>query len=280
MINEVRHIIYKVREVAPYINWPYFDYAWGVGSKGAAERKRLREDALQLLEELDDAYHAHALFGIFEANSDGDDLLLGETRVPMLRQQRPSRKGQPCLCLADFIRPLASGRKDEVGVFATTVDSGLEHDFSAADPYRKMMAQTVADRLAEAAAEKMHQEVRTRYWGYAPDEHLSIQQLHIEAFQGIRPAIGYPSLPDTSVNFILSDLLDMRQAGIRLTESGMMMPHASVSGFMFAHPKARYFDLGKIGEDQLRDYARRRGVPVQLMRRFLANSLLKKTPES
>ena len=138
-----------------------------------------------------------------------------------------------------------------------------------------MMAQTVADRLAEATAEKMHQEVRVFHWGYAPLENLSIQQLHIEAFQGIRPAIGYPSLPDTSLNFILSDLLDMKQIGIRLTESGMMMPHASVSGFMIAHPKARYFDLGKIGEDQLFDYARRRGVPVELMRRFLTNSLIK-----
>ena len=102
-----------------------------------------------------------------------------------------------------------------------------------------------------------------------------MSQIHAEQFQGIRPAIGYPSLPDTSVNFILSDLLDMKQIDIRLTESGMMTPHASVSGFMFAHPQAHYFSLGKIGEDQLRDYARRRGVPVELMRGFLANSILK-----
>lgn len=276
MINEVRHIVYQVSEVAPYINWPYFDYAWGVGSKGADERKRLREDAKRLLLELDGVYQAHALFGIFNANSDGDDLLLDNgVRIPMLRQQKPSRKEQPNLCLADFIRPLSSGQKDEIGLFATTIDSSLEHDFANSDPYQKMMAQTVADRLAEATAEKMHQEVRVFHWGYAPLENLSIQQLHIEAFQGIRPAIGYPSLPDTSLNFILSDLLDMKQIGIRLTESGMMMPHASVSGFMIAHPKARYFDLGKIGEDQLCDYARRRGVPVELMRRFLTNSLIK-----
>lgn len=195
MINEVQHIVYKVRDVAPYINWPYFDYAWGVGSKGVDERRKIRKDASALLDELDGSYQTHALFGIFVANSDGDDLLLGEVRIPMLRQQRPSRKGQPCLCLADFVRPLASGKQDEVGVFATTVDSALEHDFSGSDPYRKMLVQTVADRLAEATAEKMHQEVRTRYWGYAPDERLSIQQLHIEAFQGIRPAVGYPLCP-------------------------------------------------------------------------------------
>lgn len=153
MINEVQHIVYKVRDVAPYINWPYFDYAWGVGSKGVDERRKIRKDASALLDELDGSYQTHALFGIFVANSDGDDLLLGEVRIPMLRQQRPSRKGQPCLCLADFVRPLASGKQDEVGVFATTVDSALEHDFSGSDPYRKMLVQTVADRLAEATAE-------------------------------------------------------------------------------------------------------------------------------
>lgn len=275
MDGKVHHIIYKVGELKPYINWPYFDYAWGVGSKGRHERTELRREADAMLVELEGRYSAHALFGIFTANSDGDDILVDGIRIPMLRQQHAAGANQTSLCLADFVRPLSKGVPDEVGVFATTVDAALEKDFATADPYRKMMAQTLADRLAEAAAEKMHQEVRTSYWGYAPDERLTIQQLHIEAFQGIRPAVGYPSLPDTSVNFILSDLLDMKQIGIRLTESGMMMPHASVSGLMIAHPKARYFNLGKIGEDQLRDYAARRGVPVELMRRFLSNSLIK-----
>lgn len=275
MDGKVHHIIYKVGELKPYINWPYFDYAWGVGSKGRHERTELRREADAMLVELEGRYSAHALFGIFTANSDGDDILVDGVRIPMLRQQHAAGANQTSLCLADFVRPLSKGVPDEVGVFATTVDAALEKDFATADPYQKMMAQTLADRLAEAAAEKMHQEVRTSYWGYAPDERLTIQQLHIEAFQGIRPAVGYPSLPDTSVNFILSDLLDMKQIGIRLTESGMMMPHASVSGLMIAHPKARYFNLGKIGEDQLRDYAARRGVPVELMRRFLSNSLIK-----
>ena len=103
-----------------------------------------------------------------------------------------------------------------------------------------------------------------------------MEQIHREDYQGIRPAVGYPSLPDTSLNFILSELLGMKKIGIRLTESGMMMPHASVSGFMFAHPQAIYFDLGRIGEDQLVDYARRRGIPMELMRRFLQSSLLKR----
>jgi cobalamin-dependent methionine synthase I len=149
---------------------------------------------------------------------------------------------------------------------------GLETDF-AADAYQKMMAQLLADRLAEAAAEYLHEQVRKHIWGYAPDEKLSIADLLVEKFQGIRPAVGYPSLPDTSLNFVLDDLLDMKQIGIRLTESGAMKPHASVSGLMLAHPEARYFNLGKIGEDQLRDYARRRGLPVEVCRKFLAGNL-------
>jgi cobalamin-dependent methionine synthase I len=136
-----------------------------------------------------------------------------------------------------------------------------------------MMAQLLADRLAEAAAERMHEEVRKRYWGYAPDERLSISELHQERFQGIRPAVGYPSLPDTSMNFLLDRLLGMQQIGITLTESGAMRPHASVSGLMLAHPKARYFTIGKIGDDQLIDYARRRDMTVDLTRKFLSANL-------
>ena len=196
-------------------------------------------------------------------------------RFPMLRQQHPSAPGEPNLCLADFIRPLSQGIRDQIGVFCTSVD-GTIIDVYRHDDYLNMMAQTLSDRLAEATAEKLHEEVRKEYWGYAPDENLTIEQQHREESQGIRPAIGYPSLPDTSANFIIDKLLDMKQAGIRLTETGMMTPHASVSGLMFSHPKARYFELGKIGDDQLRDYARRRGVPVELMRRFLQSSLIKK----
>jgi cobalamin-dependent methionine synthase I len=136
-----------------------------------------------------------------------------------------------------------------------------------------MMAQLLADRLAEAAAERMHEQVRKEYWGYAKDENLSIPDMLVEKFQGIRPAVGYPSLPDTSLNFVIDDLIDMKQIGIRLTESGAMKPHASVSGLMLAHPQARYFSIGKIGEDQFRDYAHRRGLPLELCRRFLAANL-------
>ena len=139
-----------------------------------------------------------------------------------------------------------------------------------------MLSQVLADRLAEGTAELMHLQVRRRYWGYAPDEDLSMKDIHAEHYQGIRPAVGYPSMPDTSMNFLLARIIDMKSIGIRLTESGMMQPHASVSGLMFAHPKARYFDLGKIGEDQLRDYAHRRGLPVEMMRKYLQSAMLKK----
>jgi cobalamin-dependent methionine synthase I len=149
---------------------------------------------------------------------------------------------------------------------------GLETDFDH-DTYQKMMVQLLADRLAEATAERMHEEVRKNYWGYAPDEQLTMQELHIEKFQGIRPAVGYPSLPDTSLNFVIDELIGLRQVGIRLTESGAMKPHASVSGLMMAHPQAHYFAVGKIGNDQLADYARRRGLPVEVMRKFLSANL-------
>lgn len=273
----IQQITYDIRTLVPYVNWIYFYYAWGVGNQGSKEREQLHQEAEQRLSYLNGKYHTHAIFGLFDANSDGDDVVVwpegkDEIRIPFLRQQHPVRSEELNLCLSDFIRPISSGQKDTIGLFATTVDHAMETD-TEDDPFSKMMAQTLADRLAEATAERMHEEVRRNYWGYAPDEHLTMQQLHVEAFQGIRPAIGYPSLPDTSINFILSDLIGMKDIGIRLTESGMMMPHASVSGFMIAHPQARYFNLGKIGEDQLKDYAWRRGIPVEMARRFLISHL-------
>lgn len=267
--------IYNISELTPYINWLYFYHAWGLSGKPREDKEKMKQEALQMLASWEEKYHTHAIFRLFEVCSEGDDLIffLPGTlfRFPMLRQQHPSAPGEPNLCLADFIRPLSQGIRDQAGVFCTSVDGTIIDEYSH-DDYLNMMAQTLSDRLAEATAEKLHEEVRKdrAYWGYAPDENLTIEQQHREEYQGIRPAIGYPSLPDTSANFLIDQLIDMKQAGIRLTETGMMTPHASVSGFMFAHPKSHYFELGKIGDDQLRDYARRRGVPVELMRRFLA----------
>ena len=275
-------LTYELSEVEPYINWLYFYHAWGLSGKPQEEKLRMREEALGVLESWKGKFHTHAIFGLFDANSDGDDIVIDSreeagtvVRMPMLRQQHPSQDGAPNLCLSDFIRPLRQGIKDRIGVFCTTVDGEITEQ-NKHDEYLAMLSQVLCDRLAEGTAELLHEEVRRKYWGYAPDEHLTMEQTHREEYQGIRPAVGYPSMPDTSVNFILDQLLDMKQVDIRLTESGMMTPHASVSGLMFAHPKARYFELGKIGEDQLKDYARRRGIPVEMMRRFLQSSLMKK----
>jgi len=278
-------ISYDISELIPYINWPYFFFAWQV--KEPSEKDRLRQEAEAFLQQLEGKYHAYGLFELFDAHSDGDDIVVGKkgvrsqesvvSRIPCLRQQQGN---PPYLCLSDFLPShiistsscLLTPVSSKICVFASSVSLGLETDFDA-DPYQKMMAQLLADRLAEAAAERMHEQVRKEYWGYAKDENLSIPEMLVEKFQGIRPAVGYPSLPDTSLNFVLDDLIDMKQIGIRLTESGAMKPHASVSGLMLAHPEARYFSIGKIGEDQLRDYAHRRGLPLELCRKFLAGNL-------
>ena len=264
-----KYIEYNISQLRPYINWLYFYFAWGLSGKPQEEKDKLKAEADATLDIFEARYHTHSAFGLFEANGDMDDIVIGDTRLPMLRQLRKADDGEPNMCLADFVRPLSQGIPDHIGVFATSIDSAVEHDFCD-DDFQRMLAQTLADRLAEATAEVLHLQVRRSLWGYAPDEQLSIEQLLREDFQGIRPAVGYPSMPDTSINFIIDRLIDIKRIGIRLTESGAMKPHASVSGLMFAHPKARYFDIGKIDEEQLRDYAQRRHTPVELMRRFLA----------
>ena len=271
----LKRLTYSLDEIRPYVNWAYFFHAWQMDGKSGAEREELQADALRLLDLFSSEYATHAVVGIYDAVSDGDDLLLGEVRMPMLRQQSPDPVEGACLCLADFVRPASYGKTDRLGVFAATVDVEMEKRY-ADDPYMRMLAQTLADRLAEATAERLHEQVRKEFWGYAPEEQLTIPEMLSERFQGIRPAVGYPSLPDTSLNFIIDRLLDMQGIGIRLTEHGAMRPHASVSGLMISHPQARYFNLGKIGDDQLADYADRRGIPVEMMRKFLASNLWRK----
>ena len=303
-------LTYHIHDVAPYINWIYFFHAWGFPPRfataarihgcdacraswlagfpetermRAAEAMQLLKDAQRMLAHLDEDFLTYALFGLYPAFAEeADDLVLSDPghverralRLPMLRQQHATTA--PDLCLTDFVRPAAQGIPDTVGVFATTVPPEMEHLYehgAYADPFKHLLAQTLADRLAEATAERMHEEVRRKYWGYAPEEQLSVEELLTEKFTGIRPAVGYPSLPDQSINFLLSDWLGFERIGIRLTENGAMKPHASVSGLMLAHPAARYFTVGKIGNDQLEDYARRRGLPVETMRKFLAANL-------
>ena len=256
--NKSRIITYNISDITPYINWAYFFYAWSMNGKAKDAQQELRNEAEKMLADMEGKYHTRAVFALCEANSEGDDIIINGTRVPMLRQQKVI-PGKPNLCLADFIRPASSGIKDTIGLFATSVDAAFTSN-NEEDPYQRMLSQTLADRLAEATA----------------DEQLTIKDLLAERYQGIRPAVGYPSIPDTSMNFLLYELLDMKGIGINLTESGMMVPHASVSGFMFAHPQSKYFDLGKIDDDQLEDYARRRNKPVEELRKYLASTLLKK----
>lgn len=291
-------IHYRLHEVSEYINWIYFFHAWGFQPRyaaianihgcdacralwlanfpeqeraKAAEAMQLYKEANRMLSSLDNDFQTHAVCRLMDANSEENDIWLEGTRFPFLRQQT-AKEGEPYLCLSDFIRPLSTGITDKIGLFATSIDAEVENLFPN-DSYKHLLVQTLADRLAEATAEKMHETVRKNIWGYAPDEHLSIPQLHNEEFQGIRPAVGYPSLPDQSVNFLLDELLDMKQIGIQLTENGMMRPHASVSGLMFAHPASHYFSVGKIDEQQLENYASRRGLPMHEMRKFLGANL-------
>nr|WP_303776366.1 vitamin B12 dependent-methionine synthase activation domain-containing protein [Bacteroides intestinalis] len=300
MNNSVDKVLtYTIHEVAPYINWIYFFHAWGFQPRyaaiadihgcdscraywlttfpeeeraKAAEAMQLFKEANRMLNQLDENYHVHTIFRLCEANADEDNLILDGKLFPLLRQQIPHPDGSPFLCLSDFVRPLSSGIPDTVGIFAASCDGEVELLYEK-DPYKRMLVQTLADRLAEAATEKMHEYVRKVAWGYAKDENLSIPDLLKEKFQGIRPAVGYPSLPDQSVNFLLNDLLHMEQIGITLTENGAMRPHATVCGLILAHPAARYFAVGKIGNDQLEDYARRKKMSVEEIRKFLAANL-------
>lgn len=297
--SEYKILTYAIHDVAPYINWIYFFHAWGFQPRFAAiahihgcdacraswlatfpeeerskatEAMQLFKEAQRMLNELDADYSVRAVFRLCRANADGDNLWLDGTLFPLLRQQTPHADGSPFLCLSDFVRPLSSGIPDMVGVFAASCSEGVERLYED-DPYKRMLVQTLADRLAEAATEKMHEYVRKVAWGYAKDENLSIPELLKEKFQGIRPAVGYPSLPDQSVNFLLNELLHMEQIGISLTENGAMRPHATVCGLMLAHPAAHYFAVGKIGNDQLEDYARRRGMKMEEIRKFLGGNL-------
>lgn len=294
-MSDIQLLSYPVSEVEPYIHWLYFFHAWGFPPRFATitsihscpscrqgwistfsddeqskaeEAMRLYDDACLILRQLEGKIEIRTLFRLCQTFSDGDDLLIEGVRFPLLRQQRVQRPGDPHLCLSDFVRPLSQGVPDTVGVFAATAgDTDLL--LATDDPYRQLLLQTLADRLAEAAVEKMHLYVRRTAWGYAPDESLTIPQLHQEQYQGIRPAVGYPSLPDLSVNFLLDQLLHLQRIDIRLTEHGAMMPHASVSGLMLAHPAARYFGVGPVGDDQLADYARRRGISLEILKKFL-----------
>jgi len=217
----------------------------------------------------------NASFGVFPAYAKDDDIFIQNNAetvvVPMLRQQHPSTDGF-CYSLADFVAP----GNDYVGVFATTIQ-GVEAFAEAFDKdddvFHSILAKTLSDRLAEAAAEWLHYKVRKEYWGYAADEDLSVKDMLKTRYSGIRPAVGYPSLPDQSIIFTLDPILNFNKIGIQLTENGAMFPNASVCGMYFAHPQSKYFMIGKIDENQFTDYARRCGKSPEVLRKWMAANL-------
>ena len=248
----------------------------------------LHADAVAMLQRIVDErlLTAKAAFGFWPANSVGDDIELYASDgrdelvavVHTLRQQMVKPPGRPNLALADFTAPRESGVADYVGAFAVTAGHGVDElvaRFEADhDDYSAILAKALADRLAEAFAERLHELVRREFWAYSPDEHLPNDAIIREEYQGIRPAPGYPACPDHTEKGTLFELLEAEQrAGIRLTESFAMWPGAAVSGYYFWHPQAHYFGLGRIGPDQLADYAARKGVDVETMARWLAPNL-------
>jgi 5-methyltetrahydrofolate--homocysteine methyltransferase len=254
--------------IEPFIDWAPFFQAWEVRSGQAPE---LHDDARKLLHQILEKrlLKARAVYGFWRARANGDDIeLIDEGRVlHTLRQQQQTTTGVN-LALADFIAPA----DDYVGGFAVTAGIGanelvarFEKDH---DDYNAIMTKALADRLAEALAEMLHREVRLSW--YAPDENLAGAELIAEKYRGIRPAPGYPAQPDHTEKQTLFELLHAERAGLELTESFAMLPAASVSGFYFAHPSARYFAVGKIGKDQVSDYAARKGMPQAAMERWLA----------
>ena len=288
---------YPLVELAGYIDWTPFFQTWEMSGrypdilddpdKGEAARS-LFEDAQRMLDSIISGswLEARATIGLFPAASHGDDVVVftGPSRkqelerLCFLRQQKPKATGQPNFCLADFVAPANSGRQDHIGLFAVTAGLGIEERVAAFeadnDDYSSILLKALADRLAEALAERMHQRVRKEFWAYARDEELDTAALIKEEYQGIRPAPGYPACPDHSEKQKLFALLAAEaNAGMQLTSGYAMLPAASVSGYYFSHPRSQYFVLGKILEDQLSDYARRKGINEDVARRNLVANL-------
>ncbi len=283
-----------LKKLKEYIDWGPFFITWEMKGnfpailddpKAGKEARKLYDDAIELLDKIicDQLLTAHGVAGLFPANSVGDDIEIyadssrNETTAILhtLRQQAKKRRGQPNKALADYIAPKETGMHDYIGGFAVTTGHGiekLEKQFKADhDDYNIILLKAIADRLAEAFAEYLHEKVRTELWGYAPDEKLSNEQLIREDYTGIRPAPGYPAQPDHTEKPILFDLLDIPElTGIKLTESYAMHPASSVSGLYFAHPNAKYFNIGKIQKDQVEDYAKRKGMSVEEVEKWLS----------
>ena len=288
---------YPIAEIRQYISWIFFFLVWQLRGKWpdilkdpkqGREASKLYDDALKMLDwiEKENALRANAVLGFFPANSVGDDIEVysDEKRSGVistfinLRNQQKKSDNIPNLCLSDFLAPKSTGRIDYLGVFAVTAGLGIEEHLKAFeknhDDYSIIMLKALADRLAEAFTELLHEKVRKELWAYQPDEQLSLEDLMLEKYKGIRPAHGYPACPDHSEKVTIFSLLDVPgNTGITLTENHAMFPAASVSGLIFAHPESRYFFVGKIGKDQAKDYASRKNANLETVEKWLASNL-------
>ena len=283
-----------LKTLVEYIDWTPFFRSWDLHGRYpdifhdkvvGKQAKELFEDAQALLKHIVDSklLEARAVFGLFKANQiDTDDIEVWGTDETFvfrtLRQQSKKAKGKPNLALADFIAPKSSGIQDYIGCFCVSAGFGTKELAdayqNAQDDYNSIMVKALADRLAEAFAEYLHKEVRLNHWGYASDEKLSNEALIKEAYKGIRPAPGYPACPDHLEKETIWELLDVSEnIGVQLTDSLAMWPAASVSGYYFAHQEARYFGLGKIKEDQVRDFAERKNISLEKAIKWLQPNL-------
>lgn len=289
-------IDFPISELRKYIDWTFFFMVWELKGKYPAilndeqqgeEARKLYADANRMLDEITakKMIQANGVFGIWPANAVGDDIVIydNETskkeigRFYHLRQQEEKKPGSPNYCLSDFIAPVESGITDYFGAFATTAGVGIEKWIQQYrdnhDDYNAILLEALADRLAEAFAELLHEQVRKEYWGYVADEKLSLEEmLHVD-YQGIRPALGYPACPEHHEKGNLFNMLRADELGLSLTEHFMMTPTASVSGEFFVHPESKYFSVEKVGKDQVEDYARRKGVSVETIEQFMPSNL-------
>jgi 5-methyltetrahydrofolate--homocysteine methyltransferase len=288
---------FGLEEVAKYIDWTFFFHSWELRGKypkifddpvKGKDARRLFDEGQKMLQQIIDhkMIRMEAVVGFYPANSEGDDLLLFNPEndreliqtLPMLRNQRKKEAGAANLCLSDYVMPQNQGNRDYVGAFFATAGLGVDHWArhyeQDNDDYSAVMLKILAQRMAEAFAEVLHREVRQSLWGYVPKENLPVDDLLKEKYQGIRPAFGYPSLPDHTLKKPVFDRMKVsKHTQMQLTDSYMMIPEASVSGLYLAHPQSRYFNVQKVLEDQLKDYARRKGMDEQEIRRWLSENL-------